>query len=85
MAALLHLKIKDNGKLLGRVLSEAMPNGKMPEWKTTFQVSEPDAGGRRTIVQIQHIGEVRYFDAAGYEGRTVGLGVPPAAKQRLAN
>jgi arylsulfatase A-like enzyme len=83
MAAILDLRIRDNGTLLGRVLTEAMPNGKMPEWTTSFQASEPDAGGRRTIVQIQKVGDTRYFDAAGYEGRTVGLRVPDL-QQRLS-
>src|SRR5262249_36360326 len=81
MAAILNLHIRDTGKLMGRVLAEAMPNGKMPEWRTGFQESEPDAAGRRTIVQTQHVGDIRYFDAAGYAGRTVGLGVPES-KQR---
>jgi hypothetical protein len=76
MAAILNLHVRDTGKLIGRVLTEAMPNGKMPEWKTSVQISDRDAGARRTIVQTQHLGEIRYFDAGGYEGRTVGLGVP---------
>jgi arylsulfatase A-like enzyme len=76
MAAILGLRIPDSGKLTGRVLEEAMLNGKMPEWKTSIQASERDAAGRRTIVQTQHVGDIRYFDAAGYEGRTVGLGAP---------
>jgi hypothetical protein len=74
VTAILNLRIRDTGKLIGRVLSEAMPNGKMPEWKTSFQESERDAGGRRTIVQTQQVAETRYFDAAGYPGRSVGLG-----------
>jgi hypothetical protein len=82
MAAILKLHIRDAGKLIGRVLTEAMPNGKLPEWKTSLQKSEPDAAGRRTIVQTQHVGEIRYLDAAGYAGRTVGLG-SPQSKQRV--
>jgi hypothetical protein len=73
MAAILGLQIRDTGKLIGRVLSEAMPNGKMPDWKTSWQVSAADSDGRRTIVQTQHVGDTRYLSAAGYEGRTVGL------------
>jgi hypothetical protein len=76
MAAILGLQIRDTGKLFGRVLSEAMPNGKMPDWKTSLQVSPPDSDGRTTIVQTQHVGEIRYLTAAGYEGRTVGLSPP---------
>jgi hypothetical protein len=81
MAQILNLHIRDTGKLIGRVLSEAMPDGKMPQWKTSIQESEQDSGGRRTIVQAQHVGETGYFDAAGYPGRTVGLNVPDS-KQR---
>jgi hypothetical protein len=73
IAAILHLQIRDTGKLIGRVLTEAMPNGKLPEWTSGLQASEQDASGRRTIVQVQHVGETSYFDAAGYAGRTVGL------------
>ena len=72
MAAILGLQIRDTGKLIGRVLSEAMPNGKMPA---------ADSDGRRTIVQTQHVGDTRYLSAAGYEGRTVGLGSPERKQQ----
>jgi hypothetical protein len=82
MAAILGLRIRDTGKLIGRVLSEAMPNGKMPEWKTSLQISTADSAGRRTIVQIQHVGDTRYLSAAGYQGRTVGLS-PPEVKQHV--
>jgi hypothetical protein len=80
MAAILQLQIKDVGQLVGRVLSEAMPNGEMPQWQTAHQVSASDAAGRRTIVAQQLVGATRYFDAAGYEGRTLGLVLPPNAE-----
>ncbi len=73
IAHLLGLKIKDNGKLIGRVLLEAMPNGSMPKAQSTVVRSEPDATGLRTVVLMQTVGETRYFDAAGYPGRTLGL------------
>jgi hypothetical protein len=76
MAALLGLRTPDVGKLVGRVLMEAMPNRELLKWRTLFQMSEPDAAGRRTIVQTQLLGDTRYFDAAGYQDRTVGLAVP---------
>ena len=82
MAAILGLQIHDRGKLIGRVLSEAMPNGKMPDWNTSWQVSAADSDGRRTIVQTQHVGDARYLSAAGYKGRTVGLS-PPEGKQQI--
>ena len=70
---LLGLKATDKGKLVGRVLSEAMPNGAMPKAVNTVVRSEPDASGLRTVVLMQSVGETRYFDAAGYPGRTLGL------------
>ena len=73
IAHLLGLKIKDNGKLVGRVLAEAMPNGAMPKAVSTTVRSEPDPSGQRTVVLMQTVGETRYFDAAGYPGRTLGL------------
>ena len=80
-AALLGLHVPDTGKLVGRELSEAMPDGKMPDWKTFFQISEADPTGHRTIVQTQLVGGTRYFDAAGYEGRTLGLVLPEAGSR----
>lgn len=80
MAALLHLHIPDTGKLAGRVLAEAMPNGRMPAWRSALQVSQPDKAGRRTVVQTQIVGNSRYFDAAGYPGRTLGLSVPESVR-----
>ncbi|MGO9132541.1 MAG: alkaline phosphatase family protein [Methylovirgula sp.] len=85
MAAILQLNIPNKGKLVGRVLSEAMPNGAMPEWQTSLQISQqPDSGNRRTIVKTQTVGVTRYFDAAGYEGTSVGL-VLPAPKEHFAD
>jgi len=81
MAAILGLHVPDTGKLAGRELNEAMPDGKMPNWKRLFQISEADPAGHRTIVQTQVVGDTRYFDAAGYEGRTLGLIVPEAGSR----
>jgi hypothetical protein len=76
MAHILGLSIPDVGKLVGRVVTEAMPNGAMPDWTVSLQASDPDSAGRRTVVATQKIGSVRYFDAAGYLGRTLGLPEP---------
>jgi hypothetical protein len=73
MAQILGLTIPDVGKLVGRVVTEAMPNGAVPEWKSELQISDPDAAGRVTVVATQALGSIRYFDAAGYPGRTLGL------------
>ncbi len=73
IARILGLTIPDKGKLLGRVLSEAMPNGAMPQVQSKVVRSEPDAQGLRTVVMMQSVGDTDYFDAAGYPGRTLGL------------
>ncbi len=78
-ASLLRLHIPDKGKLVGRVLSEAMPDGAMPEWTHGEVRSEPDNAGHVTVVLTQTVGDTRYFDAAGYPGRTLGLPAESAA------
>jgi hypothetical protein len=75
VAAILGLHIPDKGKLVGRVLSEAMPNGTQPRSVSGVIRSGPDAAGHVTMVVTQTVGATRYFDAAGYPGRTIGL--PP--------
>ena len=73
MARLLGLKIPDKGKLVGRVLTEALPNGAMPKVQSLAMRSQPDAQGNVTVVLTQTIDNTRYFDVAGYPGRTLGL------------
>ena len=73
IAKLLELRIQDKGKLVGRVLTEAMPNGAMPRAVSGVLRSAPDAAGRVTMLMYQTVGTTRYFDAAGYPGRTLGL------------
>ncbi len=45
----------------------------MPEAKREVLRSEPDDAGRVTVVLSQSVGDTRYFDVAGYPGRTLGL------------
>jgi hypothetical protein len=70
---LLHLDASDKGKLVGRVLSETLPNGAMPDVTSRIVISDPAPNGLTTVVNMQQVGETRYFDAAGFPGRTVGL------------
>jgi arylsulfatase A-like enzyme len=79
IARLLGLSIPAKGKLIGRELTEAMPNGTVPGSHSAALRSEPDAEGHVTVVLTQSVGETVYFDAAGYPGRTLGL--PPDAGQ----
>ncbi len=73
VARILGLRIKDTGKLVGRVLVEAMPGGKTPRFVAKVMRSAPSASGLRTVLDYQLVGTTRYFDAAGFPGRTVGL------------
>jgi arylsulfatase A-like enzyme len=77
MAQLLGLKVPAKGKQVGRVLSEAMPNGAMPMVQSQIVRSEPDSLGHVTVITTQTANGTRYFDAAGYPGRTLGLPVEP--------
>jgi hypothetical protein len=74
IAAILGLNIRDTGKLVGRVFAEAMPGGETPPVVTGTLSSAASAAGLRTVVAYQQVGRTRYFDAAGFPGRTVGLG-----------
>jgi len=73
LAHILGLKIKDKGKLIGRVLTEAMPGGTTPRYAVRVIRSGPAAGGIRTVLDYELVGNTRYFDAAGFPGRTLGL------------
>jgi len=73
IATLLQLNIPSNGALIGRSLSEAFKNGDIPEFSQSYMRSPPAAGGTRTVVRTQSVGTVKYFDAAGFPGRTLGL------------
>jgi predicted AlkP superfamily pyrophosphatase or phosphodiesterase len=73
IAQLMQLDVADNGKLVGRVLSEALPNGAVPEVTGRILMSDAAANGLTTVINMQMVGNTRYYDAAGFPGRTVGL------------
>jgi hypothetical protein len=73
IAALMGLDVSNNGKLVGRVLTEALPNGALPEVTSRVIVSDPAANWLTTVLNMQAVGDTRYFDAGGFPGRTVGL------------
>jgi hypothetical protein len=72
-ARLLNLTPKPKGSLVGRVITEAMPNGATPKAFSGTVKSQASANGLRTVLSFQRVGAQRYFDAAGFPGRTVGL------------
>jgi len=73
IAHLMGLTPADKGKLVGRVLAETLPNGALPDVTSRVVMSDPAANGLVTVLNMQMVGTTRYFDAAGFPGRTVGL------------
>jgi arylsulfatase A-like enzyme len=73
LARLLGLRIPFKGGLRGRVAEEALPGGAMPAVTASALRSKAAPGGLQTVVAYQQVGTTRYFDAAGFPGRTVGL------------
>ncbi len=81
--AIMGVEFKDRGTLTGRVITEAMPGGGMPQVKEFSIVSAPADNGLRTVLDVQAVGNVRYVDAGGFRGRTLGLsqnGAAPSAR-----
>ncbi len=83
LAELMGLRAAANGGLVGRVISEALPNGIVPKAADGKIVSKPAANGLQTVVKYQRVLSQRYFDAAGFPGRTVGLDIE-SGKQKTA-
>ncbi len=78
IAHVLGLSIPGKGPLLGRVVSEALPNGSAPT-VTAQTVRSPVANGLSTVLMRYDVDSVPYFDVAGFPGRTVGLEEKKAA------
>jgi arylsulfatase A-like enzyme len=77
IAEVLGLKppIPDNqGNLIGRVIKEALEGGpKKVSFLERTVTSQPASNGLKTTLKYQTVGETRYFDVAGFPGRTLGL------------
>ncbi|HVU20043.1 MAG TPA: alkaline phosphatase family protein [Rhizomicrobium sp.] len=73
VAEILGLHMMSKGGLRGRAITEAMKGGKMVAFSRSRTVSAPAANGQKTVLEYQRVGDQRYFDAAGFPGRTVGL------------
>jgi hypothetical protein len=83
IAQLMGLRAAHAGGLTGRVMSEALPNGIIPKAADGTIVSKPAANGLKTVMKFQRVLSQRYFDVAGFPGRTVGLDAD-AGKQKTA-
>jgi hypothetical protein len=82
IAHILRLEVSDKGKLVGRVLSETLPNGALPQVASRVLISDPAPNGLATVINVQAAGETRYFDAGGFPGRTVGLTTTPLPERQ---
>ena len=82
-ARLMDLRATQKGELVGRVMSEALPGGIVPKAYTGTLKSKPSETGLTTVLAFQRVNSQRYFDAAGFPGRTLGLEVD-AGKQKTA-
>jgi arylsulfatase A-like enzyme len=76
LAHLLGIELPASGSLKGRVITEMLKDGAPPVVTHRDVVSEPSPEGLRTIVNLQYVGDTPYFDAGGFEGRTLGLRKP---------
>src|ERR1700761_1090423 len=83
IAQLMNLRANANGGLYGRLISEALPGGIVLKAADGTIVSKPAANGLKTVVKYQRVLSQRYFDAAGFPGRTVGLDAE-TGKQKTA-
>jgi len=81
IAHALGLKIPFKGSLQGRVLTEALPGGDSPTVESWVERSSPSETGLATALVGQRVGKMRYFDAAGFSGRTVGMDERKAASR----
>jgi hypothetical protein len=73
LAHILGLKMPFHGSLQGRVMDEVLPGGATPTVESWVERALPSTDGLTTVLIGQRVGKNRYFDAAGFEGRTVGL------------
>jgi len=73
LARVMGIALPARGKLAGRVASEALTGGGPVAVQKRVIASDPGPDGRRMFLDEQSVGDTRYFDAAGYAGRTAGL------------
>jgi arylsulfatase A-like enzyme len=73
LAHVMGLDLPAKGALKGRVIAEALAGGAEVTVKSQIVKSAPGPDGVQTILDLQTVGPARYFDAAGFDGKTVGL------------
>jgi predicted AlkP superfamily pyrophosphatase or phosphodiesterase len=74
IAKVLNINLRPLGKLTGRVLNEALIGQPDTVKSKSFVLeSKPANNGLKTVLKYQTVGKTRYFDVAGFPGRTLGL------------
>jgi arylsulfatase A-like enzyme len=74
LARILGLRIAAKGGLTGRAATEALKGGKRVSVTRGWIASTAaTAEGEKQFLEYQQVGGTRYFDAAGFPARTVGL------------
>jgi arylsulfatase A-like enzyme len=73
MAHVMGFDLPAKGVLKGRVIGEALAGGADTPFRREVQKSAPGPGGVQTILDYETVGTERYLDAAGFDGKTVGL------------
>ena len=81
IAHVLGLKIPFHGALMGRIIDEALPGGSNPKVEQFVERGKASENGLATILIGQRVGATRYFDAAGFPDRTVGMDERKAASR----
>jgi hypothetical protein len=67
IARLLHLKLAAKGKLMGRVIEEALRGGPASVKFEHTTMRSPAAGGVTTVLNAQKVGNFLYLDSAAFE------------------
>ena len=78
LASVLGWELPAVGSLTGRVLNESLVNGPDTVNATTTALTSSPIDGKSTTLKVQKVGNVPYFDAAGFANGTDGLIAPIA-------
>lgn len=73
LAHILGIALPSKGRLTGRIIAEALKDGRPVKTSHRIIESVPSPEGLKTVLEEQIVGTTRYFDAAGFPGRSVGL------------
>ena len=73
MAHVMGFELPAKGALKGRVIGEALAGGADTPFRREVMKSAPGPDGVQTILDYETVGTERYLDAAGFDGKTVGL------------